>query len=262
MREVNSRPLSLWHHSQQLAGQRATEDRTKILPPCYKLWLAALTNQQIESICRNKASEKSHQQIITETNGLLVCRPLWNILLLNTIKWYARYTTWCFLGHCSHGQVNMAVADVLVPSWHQDICNHHFDVGGRSISRAPHFDGQPSTKDHDDVIKWKHFPRYRSLVNSSYREAGELRHHRTHCDGTVMSQPSASDAGEPETGMKRGALIHYPDVIMSAIASQITDVSIVYSTACSDADQRIHQRSASLAFMRGIDRWIPHTKGQ
>ena len=31
---------------------------------------------------------------------------------------------------------------------------------------------------------------------------------------------------------------HYCDVIMSAIASQITRVSIVYSSVCSDADQR------------------------
>ena len=32
-------------------------------------------------------------------------------------------------------------------------------------------------------------------------------------------------------------------------------VSIVYSNVCSGADQRKHQRSASLAFVRGIHRW-------
>ena len=48
---------------------------------------------------------------------------------------------------------------------------------------------------------------------------------------------------------------HYNDVIMSLVASQITVASIVYSTVCSDADQRKHQRSASLAFVRGIHRW-------
>ena len=42
---------------------------------------------------------------------------------------------------------------------------------------------------------------------------------------------------------------------MSAMASQITGVSIVCLTVCSDADQRKHQRSASLAFVSGIDRW-------
>ena len=39
---------------------------------------------------------------------------------------------------------------------------------------------------------------------------------------------------------------------MGAIASQITSLTIVYSTVDSDADQRKHQSSASLAFMRGI----------
>ena len=57
---------------------------------------------------------------------------------------------------------------------------------------------------------------------------------------------------------------HYDDVRMGAIASQITSLTIVYSTVYLDADQRKHQSSASLAFVWGIhrDRWIPRTKGQ
>ena len=55
---------------------------------------------------------------------------------------------------------------------------------------------------------------------------------------------------------------HYNDVIMSSMVSQITGTSIVYSTVCSDADQRKHQSSTSLAFVRAIHRWIPRTKGQ
>ena len=39
---------------------------------------------------------------------------------------------------------------------------------------------------------------------------------------------------------------HYSDVIMSAMTSQITSVSIVYSTVCSGADQRKLQSSVSL----------------
>ena len=39
---------------------------------------------------------------------------------------------------------------------------------------------------------------------------------------------------------------------MSEIASQITSLTIVYSIVYSDADQRKHQSSASLAFVRGI----------
>ena len=36
-------------------------------------------------------------------------------------------------------------------------------------------------------------------------------------------------------------LLHYSDAIVSAMVSQITCVSIVYSTVCSDADQRKYQ---------------------
>ena len=50
-------------------------------------------------------------------------------------------------------------------------------------------------------------------------------------------------------------LLHHGDVVMSAMASQITSVLIVYLPACSGADQRKHQSSASLAFVRGIHRW-------
>ena len=49
--------------------------------------------------------------------------------------------------------------------------------------------------------------------------------------------------------------MHYNDVIMSAIASQITSLAIVYSTVYSGTDQIKHQSSASLAFVRGIHRW-------
>ena len=48
---------------------------------------------------------------------------------------------------------------------------------------------------------------------------------------------------------------HYCDVIMGAIASQITSLTIVYSSVYSSADQRKHQSSTSMAFVRGIHRW-------
>ena len=59
-------------------------------------------------------------------------------------------------------------------------------------------------------------------------------------------------------------LLHYIDVIMGTMASLITSLAIVYSIVYSGADQRKHQSSASLAFVRGIHRWpvnSPH-KGQ
>ena len=48
---------------------------------------------------------------------------------------------------------------------------------------------------------------------------------------------------------------------MGAIASQITSLTIVYSTVYSDVDQRKHQSSASLAFVRGIQ-WGPMNSPQ
>ena len=47
---------------------------------------------------------------------------------------------------------------------------------------------------------------------------------------------------------------HYNYVIMGTVVSQITSVSIVYLTVSTGTDQRKHQRSASLAFVRGIHR--------
>ena len=43
---------------------------------------------------------------------------------------------------------------------------------------------------------------------------------------------------------------------MGAVASQITSLTIAYSTVYSGADQRKLQNSASLAFAWGIHRWI------
>ena len=50
--------------------------------------------------------------------------------------------------------------------------------------------------------------------------------------------------------------LHYSDIIMGTMASQITSLTIVCSTVYSGRDQRKHQSSASLAFVRGIHRWL------
>ena len=58
--------------------------------------------------------------------------------------------------------------------------------------------------------------------------------------------------------------LHYSDVIMSMMTSQITCLTTVYSTIYSGADRRKHQSSSSLAFVRGIHLWpvnSPHKKG-
>ena len=54
--------------------------------------------------------------------------------------------------------------------------------------------------------------------------------------------------------MVNSAPEHYDDVIMEAIASQITSLTTVYSTVHSGGDQSKHQSCASLAFVWGIHR--------
>ena len=67
-----------------------------------------------------------------------------------------------------------------------------------------------------------------------------------------------------ETRMRfREVVNHYNNVIMDAMAAQITSLTIVYSTVYSGADQRKHQSFASLDFVRGIHRWpvnSPHKR--
>ena len=48
--------------------------------------------------------------------------------------------------------------------------------------------------------------------------------------------------------------LHYDEVIMTTMASQITSLTVVYSIVYSGVDQRKHQSSASLDFVRGIHR--------
>ena len=45
---------------------------------------------------------------------------------------------------------------------------------------------------------------------------------------------------------------HYSDIIISMMACQVTS----FSTVCTGADERKHQNSASLAFVRGIHQWL------
>ena len=60
-------------------------------------------------------------------------------------------------------------------------------------------------------------------------------------------------------------LMHYSNVTVGVVASQISGVSNVCSSVSSGTDRRKHQSSASLAFVRGIHRSpvnSPHKCGQ
>ena len=124
---------------------------------------------------------------------------------------------------------------------------------------------------HDDVIKWKHFPCHwpflrgihRSPVNSphkgQWRGAFMFSLIWRHCNWNQAKGTNISKGFGMFSHLVLPTREHNSDVIMSAMASQITGVSIIYWTVYSGADQKI-QSSASLAFVR--DRWIPGTKDQ
>ena len=66
------------------------------------------------------------------------------------------------------------------------------------------------------------------------------------CNGTFLHLHQCEWSNPEDLGQ-----IHYSDVIMDAVASQITSLTIV----CSGTDERKHQSSTSLAFVLGIHRW-------
>ena len=76
----------------------------------------------------------------------------------------------------------------------------------------------------------------------------------------IMAWFPTCDKPFPETTTPR----HFGDVIMSMIASQITSLTIVYSTVYSDADQRNIKapRHWPLCGEFTGDRWILRTNGQ
>ena len=57
-------------------------------------------------------------------------------------------------------------------------------------------------------------------------------------------------------------VVHYDDVIMTMLASQITSLTVVYSIVYSGVNQRKHQSSASLAFVREISRTNGQLRGK
>ena len=66
----------------------------------------------------------------------------------------------------------------------------------------------------------------------------------------INAQPCCQEAF-PLCQRQAYGKVHYSDVIMGAIASQITSFTIADSTVYSDADQRKYQSSASLTFSEG-----------
>ena len=90
---------------------------------------------------------------------------------------------------------------------------------------------------------------HRWPVNSLHKRANNA----VHFDDVIMLFTQVVQA--ISTSHLRIISPQYTDVIMSAMASKITSITVVYSIVYSGADQRQRQSSASLAFVRGIHRW-------
>ena len=98
-------------------------------------------------------------------------------------------------------------------------------------------------RDHPVKDKTVSLPSYRNIRNTH-----TWRRRSSYWNGTQKSSQCYHDI------VLCVQCTHYGDVIMDAITSQITSLTIVYSIVYSDADQRKHQSSASLAFVRRIHR--------
>ena len=114
---------------------------------------------------------------------------------------------------------------------------------------------------HDDVIKLKHLPRYWPFVRVIHRSPVNSPHKGQWRGALMFAFIYACISlwcvlgyftGTGEVSVKLP--LHYDDAIMGAIASQITSLTIVFSTVYSGADQSKHQSSASLAFVWRIHR--------
>ena len=81
-------------------------------------------------------------------------------------------------------------------------------------------------------------------------------HRKKHCGRNRIDHGRPCEQGSPSWFcIHQKSLAHHSDFIMGAMASQITSLNIVCSTVYSGADQRKHQSSASLAFVRGNHWW-------
>ena len=117
------------------------------------------------------------------------------------------------------------------------------------------------------LIMYNCYRKYWRWIASNHRVKGHKVNmfYRENC----LFSPRALVRGIPVGGEFASENINtlgmqHIDVIMSAMASQITSLTIIYSSFYSGVDQRKHHSSVSLAFVRGIHRWpvnSPH-KGQ
>ena len=74
--------------------------------------------------------------------------------------------------------------------------------------------------------------------------------------GVLTYHPSFKNSNDNKPFSAIIFRFHYNDITMGTIESQITSLTTVYSTVYSGANQRKHQSSTSLAFVRGINQGL------
>ena len=150
---------------------------------------------------------------------------------------------------------------------------HAYDFGQTWTTFRDHSGhGLSQWKVMSSLIGWAHTQRdiwtLRNQSVTCYGSSFVTHGKRSHDDAGAGGKQIGSTEMHHHGDWTKFSLIcraHYNDVLMSAMASQITDVSLsVCLTVCSGAHKRKHQRSASSA-LRGEStggRRIPLTKDQ
>ena len=127
---------------------------------------------------------------------------------------------------------------------------------------------------HDDVMNWKWSLHWRpsvrgihSTVGFPWKVANDTELWNIHCS---QAEQALEQTAELQVLWDAARLMwchcndwhdttansyHYDDVIMGAMAYQITSLMIVYSTVYSDTDQRKHQSSSSRGPVNSPHKW-------
>ena len=119
---------------------------------------------------------------------------------------------------------------------------------GRLHPRESHHFRPPTTEDcpRGDLLS-KNIPSSHSQYHDCWWP-GDIRNQWINCTIFICLP------GPMQEEIKGNITWHYTDITMSPMASQISSLGSVYSTVYSGADQRKHESSASLAFVRRIHR--------
>ena len=106
----------------------------------------------------------------------------------------------------------------------------------------------------DDNSQYLHWLKLVKMTTAGYLQWRKFRQNDRFLNSNAHESPFHNLQMTPANA-SHSDWFHYNNVVLGAMASQITSLMIVCSTGYSGADQRKHQSSASLAFVRGIHRW-------